>query len=580
MLKKIHMKSQLKQRLLFSVGSLLLMIIFVQSVLSYFSLSKAYNAAVSTAVKNSDTVIKDEVDSLISSLDANHKLAEQGKITQQQEMDLAKSLVRSTVYDNGEGYFWADNSKGVCQSHHDTQDEGRYRYNDKDLNGTYYIQNILAAANNSSSGGFTQYYFNKPGASGVFEKRAFSRKYAPYDWIIGTGVYQVDIDAMTKQYNSERFFALALMVGSSGLILLFSLFFMFRLAKSVTGPLDQVTKRIRLLSDGDLHTPVPEIHTKDETQTLALATQKTVAILHEVISDITGQLGRMADGDFTYRTEMEYAGDLMPIRDSIQKIGASLSENLLQISQASEEVAEGSAEVANGAQVLAAGATEQAGSVEMLSSSVAEISENVRQNAEDAKAASQVSQEAELEVKNGMARMELMMQSMSDIRKSSEQIGAIIHTIDDIAFQTNILALNAAVEAARAGAAGKGFSVVADEVRNLATKSAQAASSTAQLIEHSVQTVQSGYKTADSTEESLKTIAESTQKTSGLIQRIAEASSHQASSLVQVSQNVDQISSVIQTNSATAEESSAASEELSANAKVMSELVGRFQLKS
>lgn len=571
-------KLRLKQKLILTVGSLIMVIVFVLSVMSYISLSKAYDTAIDVAKNNTDTMIKTEVESLISSMNVIYQRSADGEISSTDALNDIRKIVRDTRYNNGEGYFWADMVDGTCAVHSNPQYEGKSRYSEKDLKGNYYVKNLIAAGE-KKNGGYTSFYFTKPEKTGVYLKRAYTRKFEPYGWYISTGNYQMDIDALTVKYGREKTMALAGLIAFSIAVCLLGVLLMYLLARSITKPLGIVTERLSLLSQGDLHTPVPAVRTHDETAVLAQAADRTVTMLHAAVDDITNHLGLMSRGDFQHDIDMEYAGDMKPIRDSIHKIEYSLSRTLCNVGKAAGQVAVGSVQVSNGAQVLAQGAAEQANAIETLSQSVNGISAHVKKNAENAAEASRISHEAAEKVETGKDRMERMTRAMADITQSSEQISKIIKTIDDIAFQTNILALNASVEAARAGEAGRGFAVVAGEVRSLATRSADAAKSTAQLIEQSIRTVKAGSTIADETANSLLSVADSTEQSAKLVEQISKASSEQAGSVHQITSGLQQISAVIQTNSATAQQSAAASEELSSQAKIMNDLLGQFRFK-
>ncbi len=228
----------------------------------------------------------------------------------------------------------------------------------------------------------------------------------------------------------------------------------------------------------------------------------------------------------------------------------------------STEVDMAVAQVAATSQHLTAGAAKQASSVEETSSSLEEMNSMIRQNAENLTHANGVMAETGQVVDDAGRSMTQLADSMSDISKTGEETRKVIKTIEEIAFQTNLLALNAAVEAARAGEVGAGFAVVAEEVRNLAIRSSDAARNTAELIEASIQGIRDGSKVAFETNEAFKSVADGAVKVASLLTEVTAASQEQAQGIQQISQAMSEIDKVAQENTGSAENMSAALEEI------------------
>ena len=350
--------------------------------------------------------------------------------------------------------------------------------------------------------------------------------------------------------------------------------------KSIVVPAEQVHVALSGFSEGKLDIPV-DYHSTSELGEMCDALRTSQHVLGECISDTCRLLEEMGNGNFDVRTKDDkvYVGALSSILTSVRAINRNLTDALSQINQSAEQVSAGAEQVSTGAQSLAQGATEQASAVEELSATIAEIANNSRKNAENSEKAASHSQDAGQSLSESSEYMQQMVSAMERISESSAEIGKIIATIENIAFQTNILALNAAVEAARAGSAGKGFAVVADEVRNLSAKSDEAAKATKELIDRSIVSVKEGNEIVQKVSVALQATNERAGLVVASVQEITKAAEEESEAIAQVTEGIDQISSVVQTNSATSEESAAASEELSSQAALMKELLARFKLR-
>lgn len=320
----------------------------------------------------------------------------------------------------------------------------------------------------------------------------------------------------------------------------------------------------------------------DEIGMIAQTTHHMCDCLRKTIDDIGRILGEMAKGNIAVdvaKNEAYYIGDFKVLAESLKIIRTNLMNVMRDISSIANQVDTGADQVSTGVETLSRGTMEQSVSIEGLASNVTEITSKIKDSAVRCSSASELVDKANGYAAEADTKMEQLTTATRNIDQSSTQIGSIIKTIEEIAFQTNVLALNASVEAARAGSAGKGFSVVADEVRSLATKSGEAAQNTSVLIGRSIQDIKVGTESTDHVISAMQVINECIESIKMLMDEIASASVQQSEMITSIEKGIKEISRVVQTNSVAARESATASRELSGQARTLNQLIGQFRIR-
>ena len=369
---------------------------------------------------------------------------------------------------------------------------------------------------------------------------------------------------------------------SSGVCLTVSLVCLLNLVvcvlNKVVKPILAITRSSKPLQEGDLNLSIA-YKSGDEVGELADTLRNSLTTINSYVEDINNIMKELSKGNFDVDTSSDYIGDFRSIQESIESFTSVLSESLGEISQVEKRISENAEQIADSSHSLAQGATEQTSSIEELYASLEDLSKSAKRNVEVSAKAKSRAQQTGRQIETGSKQMEEMVVAMSDISTSSQKIGQIISTIENIASQTNILALNAAVESARAGEAGKGFAVVADEVRSLAAQSNKSAKATKELIENCVEAAERGTGIVKEVSSSLQKIMELVMSSNEDIEVIAKAVNLEAESIIQVTQGIEQISTVTQSNSASSEENAAISSELFSQTRRLQEQTSRFSLK-
>lgn len=378
--------------------------------------------------------------------------------------------------------------------------------------------------------------------------------YTGYSPIPGTNwalfMYAPRIEFMSTTYMSTAFSFLMSLI-----LLLVAAAIMVPVSQRISRPLSLATSRLKALSDGNLTDEVHLSETKDETSILTKALSSTVISLKHYVQNIEECLSTLAGGNYANDIPDDFRGDFSSIRDSLLNITNALNYTMMRMNQSSVEVSDN-------ARQLLEGSREQTDVLHDMERNMDAIISSINRNRDNVLQIEQCAEQATEKTNLGAGYMQSMLDSMEQIHKAVNEISNVSLMIEDISRQTNLLSLNASVEAARAGEAGRGFSVVAGEIRELSSQTAEALSETSKLIEHSAETIKAGLDTAAQTSKTFQEISGLTQQYRDISARLSDTVQEQTAAVDQANNSLAALQDIANRNDQMAAQSLAQAEDL------------------
>ena len=494
---------------------------------------------------NVERELRLETESAISVINSYYKKQQAGELTPEQARKQAADRIRDMRYDAGAGYFAIDTYEGVNVVLLGRDTEGKSRIDAVDPNGKHFIQEIIANGK-KDGGGYTEFMFAKPNTTEPLPKLNYSAVFEPYQWVIETGVWIDYIDAQIAQkaekQNAELHSGILRVILYMVILEVLLVFFGIYMGKKIGHPIQLMAQRVNTLATGDFRIVTSAeiealMERPDEIGQISRAVRELRANVSKLMKTIMESSEYVASASEELTASAEQSASVSgQVADSIIKVAESCGEQLTAVNHAGGQTNE-------------------------LASHMNEFQESITSAHRTVQSASETASTGSKEVGKAVEEMHFIetavgesAQVIAGLGEESKKIGTIVDTISEIAAQTNLLALNAAIEAARAGEHGRGFAVVADEVRKLAEQSQDAAGRIAELIgaiqraaSQAVAAMETGTEQVKSGTGAVTKAGDTFQQIADMVNQVADASGRMSQTVQELAGGTAQISRAVQT---------------------------------